>query len=149
MRFGNGAAKIHTLVGLASSNHGTTLGGLFTLARYFPGANASTANCPACAQQEAGSPFMTKLNAGGDTLPGVRYTVIESANDEVVTPYRSAFLTGPKVTNITLQKQCPLDQGEHLSMPYDHIADADVLTALDPQHPAKPACTPVAPVVGG
>jgi hypothetical protein len=36
-----------------------------------------------------------------------------------------------------------------LSVAYDHIADADVLTALDPQHPVTPACTPVAPVVGG
>ena len=102
-----------------------------------------------CAEQQAGSPFMTKLNAGGDTVPGVDYTVIESRNDEVVTPYKSAFLTGPNVTNITLQDQCPLDQGEHLSMAYDHIADADVLTALDPQHPVTPACTPVAPVLGG
>jgi hypothetical protein len=34
-------------------------------------------------------------------------------------------------------------------MPYDHIADADVLTALDPAHPQQPACTPVAPVSGG
>ncbi len=73
---------------------------------------------------------MTKLNAGGDTLSGVHYTVIESQNDEVVTPYQSAFLTGPssQVTNIDLQTQCSLDQGEHLSMPYDHIADADVLS---------------------
>jgi hypothetical protein len=59
----------------------------------------------------------TRLNAGGETVPG---TVIESANDEVVTPYTSAFLSGPNVTNILLQSQCPLDQGEHLSMPYDH-----------------------------
>jgi hypothetical protein len=82
-------------------------------------------------------------------VSGVRYTVIESANDEVVTPYTSAFLAGPGVTNTTLQQQCGVDQGEHLSMAYDHIADADVLTALDPQHPAQPACTPVAPVAGG
>ncbi len=144
-----GAAKVHTLVGLAPSNHGTTLNGLFTLATYFPGSNATLAACPACAEQEAGSPFMTALNARGETQPGVSYTVIESANDEVVTPYWSAFLTGPGVTNITLQRQCILDQGEHLSMPYDHIADADVLTALDPAHPRHPACTPVLPVSGG
>jgi triacylglycerol esterase/lipase EstA (alpha/beta hydrolase family) len=149
MKFLGGAAKVHTLVGLASSNHGTTLDGLFTLASHLPGGNPATADCPACAEQQAGSPFITKLNAGGDTLPGIDYTVIESKNDEVVTPYRSAFLTGPNVTNITLQNQCSLDQGEHLSMPYDHIADADVLTALDPQHPVTTACTPVAPVVGG
>jgi triacylglycerol esterase/lipase EstA (alpha/beta hydrolase family) len=145
-----GAAKVHTLVGLASSNHGTTLLGLATLAGYFPGATAFLGLlCPACEQQTAGSPFITSLNAGGDTVAGVAYTVIESSFDEVVTPYTSAFLSGSNVTNINLQKQCFLDLGEHLSMPYDHIADADVLTALDPAHPQKPACYPVLAVVGG
>jgi triacylglycerol esterase/lipase EstA (alpha/beta hydrolase family) len=150
LKFLGGAAKVGTLVGLAPSNHGTTLEGLFTLAGFFPGASALVGiACPACEQQDAGSPFITSLNAGGETVPGVDYTVIESANDEVVTPYTSAFLTGANVTNILLQNQCALDQGEHLSMPYDHIADADVLTALDPAHPVRPACTPVLPVVGG
>ncbi|HEX4009345.1 MAG TPA: alpha/beta fold hydrolase [Solirubrobacteraceae bacterium] len=149
LRFLGGAPYVHTLVGLAPSNHGTTLDGFFTLAGDVPGADAFLAECPACQEQAAGSPFITALNAGGDTVPGVHYTVIESENDEVVTPYQSAFLTGPDVTNIDLQKQCSLDQGEHLSMAYDHIADADVLTALDPAHPVTPACTPVAPVLGG
>jgi hypothetical protein len=76
-------------------------------------------------------------------------TVIQSRNDEVVTPYTSAFLSGPHVNNLTLQQQCSLDHGEHLSMAYDHIADADVLTALDPARPQHPACTPVSPIVGG
>jgi triacylglycerol esterase/lipase EstA (alpha/beta hydrolase family) len=150
LRFLGGAAKVHTLVGLAPSNHGTTLAGLLTLAGYFPGANAFLGIlCPACEQQTAGSSFVTKLNAGAETVPGVSYTVIESRNDEVVTPYTSAFLSGPSVTNILLQTQCPLDQGEHLSMPYDHIADGDVVNALDPAHAVTPACTPVLPVVGG
>jgi triacylglycerol esterase/lipase EstA (alpha/beta hydrolase family) len=144
-----GAGKVGALVGLAPSNHGTTENGLFTLASFFPGAESFFALCPACIQQAAGSPFITALNAGGETVPGVRYTVIQSRNDEVVTPYTSAFLSGPNVTNILLQRQCPLDAGEHLSMPYDHIADADVLTALDPSHPVRPACTPIAPIVGG
>ena len=150
VRFLAGAAKVHALVGLAPSNHGTTLDGLFTLASYFPGADAFVgALCPACEEQIAGSAFLTHLNSGGETVPGVSYTVIQSRNDEVVTPYTSAFLSGPSVTNITLQNQCPLDQGEHLSMPYDHIADADVLNALDPAHPVAAACTPVAPLLGG
>jgi triacylglycerol esterase/lipase EstA (alpha/beta hydrolase family) len=145
-----GASKVHTLVGLAPSNHGTTLNGIFTLAGYFPGSNVVLADCPACREQEAGSPFITSLNAGGETDQNVNYTVIESKNDEVVTPYTSAFLaTAKNVKNILLQDQCSLDQGEHLSMPYDHIADADVLTALDPAHPQRPACTPVLPVAGG
>ena len=149
LKFLGGASYVNTLVGLAPSSHGTTLDGLFTLSSYLPGSSASLADCPACEEQDAGSSFLTKLNAGGDTVPGVNYTVIESKNDEVVTPYTSAFLSGPNVTNITLQEQCPLDQGEHLSMAYDHIADADVLTALDPADPQHPACTPVLPVSGG
>jgi triacylglycerol esterase/lipase EstA (alpha/beta hydrolase family) len=149
VKFLGGAPKVKTLVGLSPSNHGTTLDGLFTLSSHIPGSNVFFTDCPACQEQEAGSSFLAHLNAGGDTVPGVRYTVIQSANDEVVTPYTSAFLIGPNVTNILLQAQCSLDQGEHLSMPYDHIADADVLTALDPAHPANPACTPVLPVSGG
>jgi triacylglycerol esterase/lipase EstA (alpha/beta hydrolase family) len=150
IKFLGGASKVHTLVGLAPSNHGTTFNGLFTLASHFPNGDAFLADCPACKEQEAGSPFITNLNAGGETDPGVNYTVIESVNDEVVTPYTSAFLApAPNVTNITLQDQCAADQGDHLSMPYDHIADADVLTALDPADPQHPACTPVLPVSGG
>ncbi|HEX3910160.1 MAG TPA: alpha/beta fold hydrolase [Solirubrobacteraceae bacterium] len=149
LRFLGGAAKVHTLVGLAPSNHGTTLEGLFTLASDLGAGAFVGVPCPACEQQEAGSAFMQKLNAGSETVPGVEYTNIESANDEVVTPYTSAFMNGPGMHNILLQSQCPLDQGEHLSMPYDHIADADVLSALDPAHPLSPACTPVLPIVGG
>jgi len=150
IKFLGGASKVHTLVGLAPSNHGTTLEGLSALSAGSPDASQFTgAVCAACAQQEAGSSFLTNLNAGGDTVPGVDYTVIESEYDEVVTPYTSAFLSGPHVTNILLQNQCALDYGEHLSMPYDHIADTDVLNALDPAQQQTPACTPVAPVIGG
>ncbi len=89
--------------------------GLFTLASYFPGGSSLVgADCPACQEQEAGSSFITNLNAGGETAPGVNYTVIESDNDEVVTPYTSAFVApASNVTNILLQSQCSLDQGEH------------------------------------
>jgi triacylglycerol esterase/lipase EstA (alpha/beta hydrolase family) len=150
LKFLGGASKVHALVGLAPSSHGTSLDGLATLASYFPGAYAFLGVlCPACEQQTTGSSFMTKLNSGGDTVAGVAYTVIESKYDEVVTPYTSAFLTGSNVTNITLQNQCSLDLGEHLSMPYDHIADADVLHALDASEGLNPACTPVLPVIGG
>jgi len=144
-----GAAKVHTLIGLSPSNHGTTLNGLFALAEFFPGASAFFGVCPACEEQAAGSAFLADLNSGGDTVPDVDYTVIQTRYDEVVTPYTSAFLSGPDVTNVLLQSQCALDAGEHLSMPYDHIADADVLTALDPAHPQHPLCTPIAPIVGG
>jgi triacylglycerol esterase/lipase EstA (alpha/beta hydrolase family) len=149
LKFLGGASKVHALVGLSPSNHGTTVDGLFTLASAIPGATGFFGLCTACEEQAAGSAFLAKLNAGGDTGSGVRYTVIQTANDTVVTPYTSAFLSGRNVTNILLQSQCALDLGEHLSMPYDHIADRDVLNALDPAHQMTPACTPVLPVIGG
>jgi triacylglycerol esterase/lipase EstA (alpha/beta hydrolase family) len=145
-----GAAKVKALVGLSPSNHGTTLDGLFVLSNFFPGANQFTgALCPACEQQRVDSAFITNLNAGGETVPGVDYTVIQTRYDTVVTPYTSAFLSGPTVKNILLQSQCILDLGDHLSMPYDHIVGADVLTALDPANPRKFLCSPILPISGG
>jgi triacylglycerol esterase/lipase EstA (alpha/beta hydrolase family) len=150
LKYLGGASEVRALVGLSPSNHGTTLDGLFILSNFFPGANQFTgALCPACEQQRVDSAFITNLNAGGETVPGVDYTVIQTRYDTVVTPYTSAFLSGPNVKNILLQNQCILDLGDHLSMPYDHIVGADVLTALDPAHPRGFFCTPIAPIAGG
>lgn len=150
LKYLGGAAKTHALVGLSPSNHGTTVDGIGILARFFPGGEQfTTALCPACEEQIVGSAFLAELNSGGDTVPGVEYTVIQTRYDQVVTPYTSAFLSGSNVRNILLQNRCLLDLGDHLSMPYDHIADADVLTALDPLHPRHPLCTPILPTEGG
>jgi triacylglycerol esterase/lipase EstA (alpha/beta hydrolase family) len=150
LKFLGGAVEVHTLVGLSPSNHGTTVDGIGLLARFFPGGEQFTgALCPACEEQIVGSAFLAELNSGGDTVPGVEYTVIQTRYDQVVTPYTSAFLSGSNVKNILLQNQCILDLGDHLSMPYDHIVGADVLTALDPAHPRGFLCTPIAPTVGG
>src|ERR1700719_1771107 len=48
LKFLGGASKVHTLVGLSPSNHGTTVDGLFTLASFFPGATAFFGICTAC-----------------------------------------------------------------------------------------------------
>jgi len=145
-----GAAKTNALVGLSPSNHGTTLSGLATLAGFIPGAlDLVGAACPACQDQVVGSPFLTALNAGGDTVPGVKYTVIQTRFDEVVTPYASAFLSGSTVTNITIQSKCLLDLGDHISMPYDHVVGREVLNALDPAHKSSTLCTPILAGIGG
>jgi triacylglycerol esterase/lipase EstA (alpha/beta hydrolase family) len=150
LRFLGGAAKVAGLVGLAPSNHGTTVDGIATLAGAIPGATGVVgALCGACTDQFKGSAFLQQLNAGGDTVPGVRYTVIETAYDEVVTPYTSAFLSGPAVTNITIQRKCILDAAEHVAIAYDHVALREVLNALDPAHARGTLCTPVAPLIGG
>jgi triacylglycerol esterase/lipase EstA (alpha/beta hydrolase family) len=149
--FLGGARTVNDLVGLSPSNHGTTVDGLETLIDAFPdglGPATLSAGCEACTEQLVGSSFLAKLNAGGDTVPGVHYTVIETQDDEVVTPYTSAFLHGPGVTDILLQDQCPLDFSDHLTTPYDPNALHDVLNALDPATATPVSCVPVAPIVG-
>ena len=146
----NGASEVHSLIGLAPSNHGTNLFGLTGLLGAFPGGSSFvTSLCAACTEQLTGSDFLTALNSGGDTVPGVSYTVIETVFDEVVTPYTSAFLNGPDVTNITLQRQCILDNADHLAVIYDPVALHDVLNALDPAHATPGPCVYVPPVLGG
>ncbi|MDT0389849.1 esterase/lipase family protein [Streptomyces dubilierae] len=142
LRFLGGAAKVNALVGIAPSNHGTDLNGFTHLLPYFPGAaDLLSRNTPALADQVAGSDFLTKLNAGGDTVPGVRYTVIATKYDEVVTPWRSQYLSGPGVHNVLLQDLCPLDLSEHVAVGlFDRIAFHEVANALDPGRATPTTC---------
>ncbi|MFD3823896.1 esterase/lipase family protein [Streptomyces sp. NPDC058625] len=142
LKFLGGADEVNALVGIAPSNHGTTLAGLTRLLPYFPGVgDLLTEATPALAQQVAGSDFLTRLNAGGDTVPGVRYTVIATRYDEVVTPYRSQYLSGPNVRNVLLQDLCPVDLSEHVAIGLiDRIAFHEVANALDPARARPTTC---------
>jgi triacylglycerol lipase len=136
IKFLGGASKVSALVGLAPSNHGTTN----PLALV-----GALSGCTACGQQLAwGSAFLQHVNTGNETPGPVDYTVIESQYDQVVTPYSSAFLAGPRarVTNVTLQKGCPADQAGHLSITTDLVALQWVENALARQGPANPAFRP-------
>jgi triacylglycerol esterase/lipase EstA (alpha/beta hydrolase family) len=141
LKFLGGAGKVHTLVGLAPSNHGTTLDGLATLAQQFPGAiDILNSGCPACGDQVVGSSLLTKLNSGGDTVPGVSYTVIATRYDEVVTPYSTQFLSGSGVHNVTLQSLCAADISEHAAMAFDPVVLHETENALDPAHASTTNC---------
>ncbi|MET9085362.1 esterase/lipase family protein [Streptomyces sp. NPDC090075] len=142
LRFLGGAAKVNALVGLAPDNHGATLSGLTNLLPYFPGASdLIKATTPGLADQIPGSAFLTKLNAGGDTVPGVHYTVIATKYDEVATPWQSQYLSGSDVDNVLLQDLCPLDLSEHVAIGlFDRIAFHEVANALDPAHASATTC---------
>ncbi|WP_432094980.1 esterase/lipase family protein [Streptomyces sp. bgisy100] len=145
LKFLGGAAKVNALIGLAPDNHGTTLNGLTWLLDQFPGAkDAVSRSAPGLTDQVAGSDFLTRLNEGGDTVPGVRYTVIATKYDEVVTPYRSAFLSGPDVRNVVLQDLCSVDLSEHVAIGLlDRIAFHETANALDPAHATQTNCLSV------
>lgn len=147
IQFLGGAKVVDDLVGLSPSNHGTTMVG-------DPG-NPLTgplldAGCRACAQQSAGSPFLTRLNAGDETPGRISYTQITTRYDEVVVPSTSAYLAeGPRTTNVTIQDLCPADVAEHVLIPMSRTAIAVTLNALNRRGPADPAyrplCSPALP----
>ncbi|MBB4686146.1 esterase/lipase family protein [Amycolatopsis jiangsuensis] len=145
-----GASKIDKLIGLSPSNYGTSLFGLLSAIQAIPPArDVVGAACPSCNEQSTGSEFITDLNAGGDTVPDVDYTVIQTKYDEVVTPYTNAYLKpASNVKNILLQDICSQDFTDHLGIPYDPIAQREVLNALDPQNAVTPKCVYVPPVIG-
>ncbi len=159
LKFLGGAPKVHSLIGLAPSNHGTNLDGLVTFAEdlgvvfplLLPSINIALAfgGLPALVDQEVGSSFQKTMATKPDTVAGVSYTVIATQYDEVVTPYTNQFLSGSNVTNILLQNQCSQDHSEHIAIAFDHIALRDVLNALDPGHAVAPTCSSVLPLVGG
>ncbi|SEB33493.1 Triacylglycerol esterase/lipase EstA, alpha/beta hydrolase fold [Amycolatopsis tolypomycina] len=149
IKYLGGADKISRLIGLSPSNHGTDLFGLLSTLERIPGVPAALGTvCQACNEQAVGSDFLGDLNSGGETVPGIQYTVIQTRYDDVVTPYTSAFLApAPNVKNILLQNVCGLDFTDHLGITYDPVAAGLVLNALDPAHAKTPPCVPVLPVI--
>jgi triacylglycerol esterase/lipase EstA (alpha/beta hydrolase family) len=132
IRFLDGADEVSEVVGLVPSNHGTTQ----------PLTDVVGPFCFACLQQKAGSEFISTLNAGDETPGPIDYTQITTRLDEVVTPFSSAFLQGPRTTNVLVQDKCPLDVFEHVGIVYDPVAIQWVLNALGRPGPADPGFRP-------
>ncbi len=134
--------KVLNLITLVGTNHGTTISGLSNLAAGNPVAGDAVAAVfsTAVRQQLVGSPFMTELNAGGDTQPGVHYTAVGDRVDMVSTPPEATFLTagpGATVHNVWVQSLCPGDMTAHGNIPSDPAAAYIVLSALDPGYAAS------------
>ncbi|MBT2420292.1 alpha/beta fold hydrolase [Streptomyces sp. ISL-22] len=145
--------KVRSLIALAPSNHGGTVSGIGTLTTKL-GLNPTVSAVvgQAWSDQMVGSEMNRKLDRGGDTQPGVRYTVIATRYDEFATPYHNSFLTagpGATVKNILIQDVCPQDVSEHLSLAYDSNAAQLVSNALDPAHAQPVRCGLSLPVLGG
>ncbi|MFI1367213.1 esterase/lipase family protein [Streptomyces griseochromogenes] len=153
LRFDGGAAKVHQLVGISPSSHGTTGTGLVHVIDAVTDVAGHAGkplglDSPAFKDQTIGSPVVQQLYAKGDTEPGVDYTNIVTRTDLIVTPYTNQFLTagpGASVDNILLQRVCPLDLTGHIGVTYDPNVYRLVLNALDPAHaePVRCALMPV------
>ncbi|WP_433665401.1 esterase/lipase family protein [Nocardia sp. CA-128927] len=139
-----GAPKVGQWVGLASPSYGGVMYGLVPIVQAVPGGLQAFARVASLAavQQAQGSAVMTELNAGGDTVPGPKYTTIGSKVDEMIQPNSNISLRGPGAENISLQDRCAVDLTGHFHMVYDPFVQQLLLNVLDPSTPA-PVCRPV------
>lgn len=154
LKWFGGAERVNHLVGIVPSNKGTTVFGLQELLEKTGTATqgslssfAAEHNMQALPQQLQRSPFLTELNAGGMSQAGVRYTVIATKLDDVVTPYTNSFIPEPGVTNLTIQSLCPADLTDHFGATYDPVGYQVVRNALDPSRAQKVNCTLIPPVI--
>ncbi len=137
--------KVHSLIGLASANQGGTAFGLTQMVRWFQKwKQVRDIWGPSSVDLTEGSPFLHAINDTSQTEPGVQYTMISTALDQINLPYTKAFLTqgaGATVRNVTIQEGCVQDLSDHFTLPFSRRTHGLVLKALDPAYPdAKIPC---------
>ncbi|BCJ40976.1 hypothetical protein GCM10010168_47250 [Actinoplanes ianthinogenes] len=117
-------------VSLAASNHGT---------REFDVQCAAQTVCSAAYwQQRAGSAFLSALNRGPQTWPGIDYTQLYTRYDEIILSYRrSALPPARNVSNVAVQELCPAETVEHFGMAYDNAAWLLGIDAIRHPGPAR------------
>nr|WP_241665843.1 alpha/beta fold hydrolase [Prescottella subtropica] len=140
------ANKVRKVVMLGATNHGSTFGDVQVLGALAQRLGIpvidlmNTIMGPSYVQQMEGSPFLRALNAGGDTDPGVEYTVVASRNDTVSSPPENTFLTagpGAVVHNVWVQDVCATADVGHMELTTDPVAVHIVKSALDSTYAGK------------
>ncbi|MDX6261987.1 MAG: hypothetical protein QOH84_3675 [Kribbellaceae bacterium] len=139
------ASKVGNVVALAPPTHGTTFAGLVSVGDYLglrPQVDQvlQQFGCPACDEIIVGGSEVAKLTAGPIAQPGVKYTVIASRADALVTPHETSFIREPGVKNEFVQDTCPLDPVGHVGLAFDPSVAQLVANALDPAHASRVLC---------
>lgn len=138
--------KVRKLITLGATNHGSTFGDVVSISRALQDIGVPVEQIlaltvgPSYAEQMVGSEFLDELNAGGDTEPGVDYTVIASHTDRISTPPSNTFLTagpGATVDNVWVQDGCPANTTSHQELTSNPRSVYLVRSALDPAYAAE------------
>ncbi|KAG0028521.1 hypothetical protein BGZ81_004637 [Podila clonocystis] len=145
VKFLGGKGKVNKMIGVSPINHGTTLSNIVTVAKAFGVFTAGQATfdkiAPSFYQMVNTSPFIAKLNEGGDVAPGVITSNIATKFDEVVTPWSSCFSKETStVTNQVLQDLCMVSFNDHLTMINSKVVLRWVMNQLDPSTAKTASC---------
>ena len=84
------------------------------------------------------------MAAGGDVDGEVRYVVVSTNTDTVVTPVASQVPLGPadRVRALVVQDRCPADSVDHVHLPADPTVIAWTVAALDARGRPDPDALP-------
>lgn len=143
--------KVNTVAAIAPLWHGSrgTGSGAIGTALASGDRGRAVEIAPSLGQMAAGSETLELLWSGGTPYaPGVTYLNLVTRYDQLVRPYTSGVVEGPRATNITIQDGCEQNRAEHLAIASDPRTVDFVLNALDPADPREPRCEAVAPYLG-
>lgn len=138
-----GADKVDKLVGISPNYGGTELYGLTKLAQHLPPLlNAVLeSTCKSCKEYSPESSFIKELNSGGTAaVPGVTYTNVQGALEQIVVPNRNGTLDAPNATNVRVNDGCAIDLSDHISLVASKRMGQLLLNALDPANAAPLPC---------
>ena len=111
LRDGGLGKRVRQFTAIAPSVRGTTSEGALRFNQ--------TGACPACADQFHQSAFMREFTARPFTVEGVRYTVVATRDDWIVTPPESQFVREPGVRNVLVQDRLRGKSISHVGLMYD------------------------------
>ncbi|CAK1367058.1 hypothetical protein CB0940_10391 [Cercospora beticola] len=143
-KFTGVANIVQRVVAIAPPTHGTTFGNLYTLS--YIGGNLTKGlvdtvlakfGCRACTDLVTDGGAVQRLTNGPIAQPGIKYTILTSRYDELVTPVETAFVNEPGVENLFIQDYCPNDPVGHIGEAYDRNVWAIVQNRLS-DNPAGP-----------
>lgn len=131
------ANRVKRVVALAPPTHGTTFANIVTIGDLLAGREAWTSiaqqfGCVACTEIVVDGPAIKELTNGPIAQPGVKYTIIASKFDALVTPTETSFVHERGVSNSYVQDTCPFDPVGHIGMAFDTGIFDMITNALDP-----------------
>ncbi|HWL85414.1 MAG TPA: alpha/beta fold hydrolase [Polyangiaceae bacterium] len=146
LKYEGGKDKVDKMIGLAPSNHGTTMMAMQTLGTAMTqllrvqgiaadGMNLAVGKAALQQSRDSKESLQAQLDEDGDTLSGITYVVVSTKLDEAVTPWTQCPLngvSGHKWSNLVLQEfqGLKLDLTGHLGVPNHPVTVEIVKRAL-------------------
>ena len=151
-KFGGVGDLVQRVFAIAPPTHGTTFLNLYNVTDVSPQLTRplvdqilDTVGCDACSDLLPNGQAVAKLSDGPIAQEGVRYTILISEYDELVTPTTTSFVHEDGVRNLYVQDFCPNDPVGHIGEAYDSNVMELVRNALKDDRAGPKVCVAGSP----